>query len=51
MSRSTQHKLVGPVSAHSASAFWAKGDPSWMEARDRLIVASALALWTASGGG
>ncbi len=50
MSRSTQHQLVGPVSAHSASAFWAKGDPSWMEVRDRLIVASALALWTASGG-
>jgi len=51
MNCSTQNMSVGPVSAHSASAFWAKGDLSWMEARDRLIVASALALWTALGEG
>jgi hypothetical protein len=52
ISSSTQYKLVCPVGAHSASAFWAKDDdPSWMEPCGRPIVAFALALWTALGGG
>jgi len=52
ISSSTQHRLVGPVSARSGSAFWAKDDdPSWMEPRGRLIVSFTLALWTALGGG